>query len=226
MFDTHEAQIRLTRWAWLTALATLVVGQLHALARHRTADGKADLDMTSTSFWAEPAGRALDPLLSWAGPDTVYLTYGKWWVLAIGVTVAAGYMVMRLRQPYGAEKWGWRVFLLGYSLLALGAGSYYWGQWTSYNALESVGLWLDIPGLLLGAIGATMLGVTLLRRGAQPRAAAFLLLLDLPLLIGISMVTSLGNTSLPAMFAIALLAKEATSAQATSASRQRVATTQ
>ncbi len=209
MFDSIEQQQKVTRLAWFVALATLVIGQLHALARHRTEDGKSDLDMTSTSFWAEPAGRALDPLLSWAGPDTVYLTYGKWWLIALGITAAAGYMVMRLRAPYGMEKWGWRLFLVGYVLLAAGAGTYYWGQWTSYNVLEHIGLWLDLPGALLGTIGATVLGIALLRRGAKPRLAAVLLILTIVWLFAISSVTSLGNTDIPIMFAIAMLAREA-----------------
>ena len=153
MFDTVEAQNRLTRWAWLTALATLVIGQLHALARFRTEDGKSDLDLPLTGFWAEPAGRALDPLLSWAGPDTVYLTYGKWWVLALGVMVAAGCMVMRLRAPYGVELWALEGHAGRLRLLALGAGTYYWGQWTSYNVLEDIGLWMDLPGALLSTLG-------------------------------------------------------------------------
>ena len=163
MFDTTESQTRLTKLAWGTALATLVIGQLHALARHRTEDGRSDLDLPATAFWAEPAGRALDPLLSWAGPDTVYLAYGKWWMLAIGVMVAAGVMVMRLRAPYGVERWGWRIMLVGYVLLALGAGAFYWGQWTSYNVLEDIGLWMDLPGALLGSIGG---------HGARHRPAA------------------------------------------------------
>ncbi len=226
MFDSTEAQNRLTRWAWGSALATLVIGQLHALARHRTEDGKSDLDIAATSFWAEPAGRALDPLLSWAGADTVYLTYGKWWVFALGVMVAAGYLVMRLRAPYGAELWGWRLFLVGNTLLALGAGTYYWGQWTSYNVLEDIGLWMDVPGALLSTIGATVLGIALLRRGAKPRLAAVLLLLSIVWLFAISMVTSLGNTAIPIMFAIALLAREETSARSAPVSRRPEIATQ
>ncbi len=76
--------------------------------------------------------------------------------------------------------------------------------------LEAIGLWMDLPGALLSTLGATAVGIALLRRGARPRLAAVLLLLSLPALFGISMVTSLGNTGIPAMFAIAMLAREAT----------------
>jgi hypothetical protein len=229
MFDTRDQQLRITRWAWLSALATLVVGQLHALARFRTEDGESDLDISTTGFWARPAGEALDPLLGWAGPDTVYLTYGKWWLPAMAVTVAAGVMVMRLRAPYGAEKWGWRLTLVGFALLAAGAGTYYWGQWTSYNVLEDIGLWMDLPGVLLSFLGSTVLGIALLRRGARPRLAAVLLALAIPGLFAISSVTSLGNTGLPIMFAVAMLARAETrrsSVAALGLSEQRVPATQ
>ena len=225
MFDTADQQLRITRWAWLTSLATLVIGQLHALARHRTEDGKSDLDLVATAWWAEPAGRALDPLLDWAGPDTVYLSYGKWWTVALGVMVAAAVMVMRARQPHGAEKWGWRLFTVGYGLLTVGVTAYYWGQWTSYNVLEDIGLLAQLPAALVGAIGATTLGITLLRRGARPKLAAVLLLLNIPFLFAISAVTSLGNTDIPTMFAIALLAREAAAPRETVVSRQAAAAT-
>jgi hypothetical protein len=140
--------------------------------------------------------------------------------------VAAAVMVMRLRQPYGAEKWGWRLFTVGYGLLTVGVTAYYWGQWTSYNVLEDIGLLAQLPAALVGAIGATTLGITLLRRGARPKLAAVLLLLNIPFLFAISMVTSLGNTDIPTMFAIALLAREATAPRATMVSRQAAAATQ
>lgn len=226
MFDTADQQVRIARWAWLTSLATLVIGQLHALARFQTEDGKSDLDLPLTGAWAEPATDFFEPLLDWAGPDTVYLTYGKWWTVALGVMVAAAIVVARLRQPYGAEKWGWRLFIAGYSLLTLGVTAYYWGQWTAYNVLEDIGLWAQLPAALVGTIGATVLGVALLRRGARPRVAAVLLLLSFVWVFTISQVTSLGNTDLPIMFAIALLAREATAPTSVMVDRTAVATTQ
>ena len=52
----RSAQRRIGRFAWVMAWVGLVVGQLHALARHQTADGKGDLDLWTTRVWAEPAG--------------------------------------------------------------------------------------------------------------------------------------------------------------------------
>ena len=43
MFESAETQRRIGRFAWVMAWVGLVVGQLHALARHNTADGKEDL---------------------------------------------------------------------------------------------------------------------------------------------------------------------------------------
>ena len=38
MFESAETQRRIGRFAWVMAWVGLVVGQLHALARHNTAD--------------------------------------------------------------------------------------------------------------------------------------------------------------------------------------------
>jgi hypothetical protein len=76
--------------------------------------------------------------------------------------------------------------------------------------MEDIGLWAQLPGALLGFVGATVLGIALLRRRAKPWPAAVLLLLAIPAMIAITEVTSLGNSSLPVMLAVALLAGEAT----------------
>lgn len=52
-----------------------------------------------------------------------------------------------------------------------------------------------------------MLGIALLRKGARPRSAAWLLTLTFPLAIGISMVTSTGSLFLPVLFAFGLLGR-------------------
>ena len=79
MLESAETQRRIGCFAWVMAWVGLVLGQLHALARFATEDGKEDLEMPLTAAWAKPAADLLQPLLGWADPDIVYITYGKIW---------------------------------------------------------------------------------------------------------------------------------------------------
>jgi hypothetical protein len=195
---------RIGRLTWVTAWVTLVLGQLHALARHATEDGKADLDLPLTRAWAEPAARALKPLLDWANPDAVYLTYGKIWFPVFVISALCALAIYRLRQPTGFEKWAWRVSIAGYGAAAVGVFIGYWTQWTGYNAIMDWSLAFDIPGLLLTFFGSTALGLSLLRRGFRPRLSAVLLAVSLPAFFGITEITSMGNGFLPILFALAV----------------------
>ena len=62
----HER--RIGRFAWVMAWVGLVVGQLHALARFATADGKEDLELPLTAAWAEPAADAALAAAGLGGP--------------------------------------------------------------------------------------------------------------------------------------------------------------
>jgi hypothetical protein len=99
MFDnllrTEESQRKVGRFAWAMAWFGLVMGQLHALSRHNTADGKEDLQLPLTRWWSDPARKALEPLLDWADPDTVYLAYGKIWLpVFLAFTLCAFVVIM------------------------------------------------------------------------------------------------------------------------------------
>src|SRR5690349_20304003 len=126
--DRHAAGIG--RFAWVMAWFGLVAGQLHALARHATVDGKADLDMPTTAFWAEPAARALKPLLDWGDPDRVYVTYGKLWLPVFIAFFLCSLVTYRLRQPAGFERVIWRVMLVAYGSAVIDVFLEYWTQWT------------------------------------------------------------------------------------------------
>lgn len=206
---TRENRRRTGRLTWYAAWATLVLGQLHALSRFATEDGKADLELPATRFWAEPAAKALRPLLDWANPDAVYLTYGKIWFPVFTLLTVCALMLYRLRQPTGFEKWAWRVSITGYAAAALGVFISYWTQWSSYNALFDYSLAFDIPGLLLSFFGSTALGISLLRRGFRPRSSAVLLTVALPGFFLITLVTSMGNSVLPVLFAVAIAGRRA-----------------
>lgn len=214
MFETEQGQRRIGRFAWVMAWVGLVVGQLHALARYATADGKEDLEMPLTAAWAEPAMELLAPLLTWAGPDVVYVTYGKVWLPAFVGFTACAYVVYRRRQPEGVEKGVWRLVLTGYAIACVGVFLEYWTQWTgNYNGdgieamFFSVAWAVMLPGLLLTLIGSTALGITLLVEGFRPALPPVLLAAMIPLAVAILQVTSMGSAALPVMFAFALLGR-------------------
>jgi hypothetical protein len=199
METSPAAQRLIGRFAWIMAWVGLVVGELHALARHATDEGKEDLNQPLTRAWSVPASRALRPLLDWSNPDTVYLTYGKiWFPVFAGFTLCA-FVLQQRRRPAGFEKWAWRVALTGYLIATLSVFGAYYTPWIDQSFVL-----LTVPGLLISLVGSTMLGIALLRNRFQPRATAWLLALWIPLFIGIGQVTSLGNAVLPVVFAFGI----------------------
>jgi hypothetical protein len=221
--DRHSTTIG--RFAWVMAWFGLVAGQLHALARHATADGKADLDLQTTAFWAEPAADLFRPLLDWGDPDLVYVTYGKIWLpIFIAFTLCA-FVVQRQRRPRGFEKWVWRVVLVGYVWAIVGVTMDYWTQWTGeYNALFEVAFLITLPGLLITMLGSTVLGVTLLLKGFRPRVSAWLLALTFPLFFVITSVTSMGSAALPVMFAFGILGHRMSDTDSSAVASREVST--
>lgn len=207
MRGSTTTQRRIGTAAWVMAWVGLVVGQLHALARHQTEEGSSDLDSGLVRAWSDPAREALAPLLDWASPDTVYLTYGKLWLPVFVAFTLCAFVVHRHRQPTtGVEKWTWRVVLSAYALACVLVAAEYWTQWGTINdgLLEVVFLAM-IPVLLVTMVGSSVLGVVLLRRGLRLPAA--LLAATFPAVFVISMITSLGNVVLPIAFAFGILGR-------------------
>ena len=81
--------------------------------------------------------------------------------------------------------------------------------------MEDIGLWMDIPGSTAGLHRRHGPRHRPAAPEARPELAALLLLLAIPPLFVITVVTSLGNADLPAMFAIAMLASAETRKVAT-----------
>lgn len=210
MFDNTDTQGRLGRLAFATAWFALVLGQLHALARHQTVDGREDLKSSLVRAWSDPARRALRPLLDWASPDTVYLTYGKVWLPIFVVFTLAAFAVRRRRIQAGvvrgAERWAWRLALTGYVVACVAVGLEYWTQWGAMDEdlLDTVFLF-SIPAVLFMVLTTTFLGIVLIRRGLG--LPAWLLALALPEAIAITSVTSMGNLVLPIAFAFGILGR-------------------
>jgi hypothetical protein len=212
---------RIGRFAWVMAWVGLVVGQLHAMARHNTADGKEDLQQWATQVWSDPAREFFKPLLDWANPDAVYLTYGKIWLPVFVAFTLCAFAVRRRRQPAGFEKWAWRIALAGYVLACVGVFCDYWTQWNTYNAFFDVAFLITLPGLLLTLVGSSLLGIALLRRGFTPRSSAWLLALTFPLAFGILQVTSMGSAALPVMFAFGIAGRRLATSDADSGTASR-----
>ena len=203
--DTDVRDRRIGRAAWVMAWVGLVVGQFHAMARHNTADGSSDLDSWTTRVWSDPARDFFSPLLDWASPDAVYLTYGKIWFPVFAAFTACAYVLYRRRRPQGFEKFAWRFALVAYTWASVAVLVTYWTQWTHTTALLDLAfLFLDIPGVLLCWIGSTMLGITLIRRGFRPRISGWLLALAVPISFVLELFTSMGSGALPEMFAFGI----------------------
>jgi hypothetical protein len=213
MIKKLTAQRGVARFAWAMAWIATVVGELHALARHATEDGKADLDGPLTRAWAVPAADLLKPLLNWAAPDTVYLAYGKIWLPVFVSFTLAAFVVYRRRSPVGFEKWAWRITLTGYVMATLSVFGDYYTPW-----IDQSFLFLTIPGLLLSCVGSMVLGIALLRNHFRPRVTPWLLVLWFPLLFAITQITSLGNAVLPAIWAWAIAIRSASSFDPSSSS--------
>jgi hypothetical protein len=208
MFDSPKTQQRLGKFAWVMAWFGLVAGQLHALSRFATADGKADLQLPLTRAWAEPAARALRPLLTWADPDLVYLTYGKIWLPVFAAFTLCAFVVHQRRRPAGFEKWAWRLALTANVWATLAVAAADWTQWgATPNAFFDAAFLITVPGLLLTLAGSTVLGIALLRRRMRPRTPAWLLVTVIPLALAILQVTSMGSAALPVMFAFGILGR-------------------
>jgi hypothetical protein len=153
----------------------------------------------SVAAWAVPARDLLEPLVTWASPERVYATFVQAFALILPAMLVGGLAVRAGRSGVRrGELWGWRIALSGYGLAGLGllvvfpvlfadAG----GEGSILNIAY---LAMMLPGMLISAIGSTVLGIALLRAAFRPLAAAWLLALALPSMVVVP--TVLGHNSL------------------------------
>ncbi|WP_332662436.1 hypothetical protein [Aeromicrobium sp.] len=206
---THTQEKRIVTFGWIAASAGLVLGQLHALSRFETEDGKSDLELPLTRAWAVPAARAVRPLLDWGDPDFVYWNYGKIWLPIFVAMTLCAVVVHRHRRPAGFERWVWRITLAGYTLTTVSVVGDYFTPWTEASFIV-----LGMPGLALTALGSTTLGVLLLKRGYRPRILGIALVAFIPCVLLITEITSMGNIILPITFAWTYAASRVVQARA------------
>ena len=194
---THEPSLldHTPLLAWYGGWLGILVGIMHSLARFAIKDGQEDVTAV-TSFWADPARRLLEPLLTFADVDHVYVIYGMLWGPLFLVALGCAVVVRRRRRESGmggGERWAWRVYLTGFTLFTIGGFGAYYGSWVNPAMIDGAFVALVIPGVLITLIGGTWLGIVLLRRGFRPRLTAVLLALVFPLVIVVQMVMSLGS---------------------------------
>jgi hypothetical protein len=172
----------------VAAAAAVLLSPLLALSYFGIDEGADELQSATVSAWAEPARDLVGGLVTWGSPDRVYATYVQAFALLFPAVLICA-LVARARRPAATarlERWGWRIALAGYWLGTVGlvvvffvliAGS------PAGDALNIAYLTLMAPSMLFGVIGSTVLGIALLRAGYQPRLTAWLLALDLPLML-------------------------------------------
>ena len=178
-------------YASVAAVLAFLLAPLLALSYFATEDGRGELDAGSVAAWAEPARDAVGGLLTFASADDVYSWYGRAFALVVPALILCARAV-RARRPSTvgrSERYGWRVALVGYSVLAVGVACAFWTPLLTASFYVGV-----LPGLLLSVAGSTVLGIALIRAGSRPRATAWLLALSFPLWIAASVV--LGHNSL------------------------------
>jgi hypothetical protein len=186
-------------YAVFAAVAVALLSPLLALSYFATAEGAEELEIGTVSGWAEPGRDLVGGLLTWGSPERVYSTYVQLFALLFPA-VFLGARAVRARRPVPAgrfERWSWRVTLTGYGLLALGllvVSFAMVGADPEAPAVDAGFMTLMLPGMLIGAVGSTMLGIALLRAGYAPRRTAWLLALSFVLLIAAS--STLGHNGI------------------------------
>ena len=216
MIRPSPNQVRETGLAAMAGGALgLLCAPLYSLAYFATDDGAPSTESASVQAWTEPARDLLAPLLTFASPDTVYLTYGKL-LLFVWIGMLAGLVGLHARHAGHAgrlERWGFRASLVGLLLLTIGAFGAYW-----LELGETVFAAFIVPGLLLVTFGATLFGLGTWRASMAPRTGAALLIVGgFPGMFLISELATLGGGLVLLYLAWLVLGHSLRSQQATPA---------
>ncbi len=170
------------RWGGLAAMLGGVVGILYspfyALAYFATEDGAESLQAPLAETWAGALRPILEPFLTFAPPEVVYLTYGKCFSFMV-LGWMAGLLALHARQRERAErleKWGFRVVFAGTVLGTLGGIGVYWVGTVWWGVVDFSFLVFMIPTILLLSIGFPLFGIGTLRAKVAPRLGTWLLI--------------------------------------------------
>ena len=130
------------------------------------------------TVWTEPFARVFGPLLTFAPPDTVYMTYGRL-VSLVTLGFMAGLLALHARQASQAgrlEKWGFGVTFAGVALSIVGFIGTLWLGSIWAGLMDVAFLAFLFPGQVLMMFGWTLFGVGTLKANVAPRLGAWLLI--------------------------------------------------
>jgi hypothetical protein len=171
-------------YAAIAAVAAVVLSPLLALSYFGIDEGREELESGTVSAWADPARDVVGGLLTWASPERVYATYVQAFALLFPAVLLCALAVRSQGSAGGrTERWGWRITLVGYGLGSVGLAAAFFVLFTGStagDALNLVFLALMLPGMAIGVIGSTVLGIALLRSTYRPRLTPWLLTLAFP----------------------------------------------
>jgi hypothetical protein len=202
---TPSRTVLAARLAMAGAVTSLVLVPLHGLARFNTDFGHGDLDGCCAAWWGRPGLDALHSLISWSDPYSVYLWYGRIWVLLIGTAAFCAFAVHAVLRPVNrTQAWAWRAVLTGLVLETIGIGGAFLTPW-----LDQFYLGVGLPGVALGLLGGTVLGISSLRRGPLPRFTAVILTLGFINEVVLSAFVYAGGAVVPMLFAWAVAGRAA-----------------
>ena len=165
--------------AMLGGIVGILYAPFYALAYFATADGAESLEQPWVASWAGALKPRLEPLLTFAPPEDVYLTYGKFFSLMV-LGWMAGLLALHAYQAASAgrlERWGFRVALTGTVLGTLGGIGAYWIGSVWREAVDLSFVAFLVPMLLLVGIGFPLFGIGVLRAKMAPRLGAWLLII-------------------------------------------------
>jgi hypothetical protein len=179
--EVVQTSSNLIRRGGLAAMLGGILGLLHspfyAVAYFATEGGAESLEAPWVAAWSGAFRSLFEPLLTFAPPEDVYLTYGKLFLFMF-LGWLAGLLALHARQTVSAgrlEKWGFRVAFAGTVLGTLGSIGAYWMGTVWPGAVNFSFLAFLVPALLLFNIGFPLFGFGTLRARVAPRPGAWLL---------------------------------------------------
>lgn len=192
-----------SNWIRWGALAAVLAGVIEILVAPLI---NSAYSMTETGAglvppWEPALSDTFGPLFTFAPPEAVYETYGKFHLLVfLGLLFGLlGLRAWRGGRAGRLERWGYRLSFVGLVLNLAGNVFDYWLPGNSApGEFGSVGDWGfllgTVLGLLLLAVGSAALGVALLRAG-EAHLPAWMLVLAVP---GAMALGLLGFSNAPA----------------------------